>query len=218
MSVLKDPEALLICNDALALIGHSVTIKSLEDIESAEARSCARALPLCMSQALARGQWSFARRDEVITDDYLTTHASYPWKYTYRLPDDVDTIFSLTQLEASSLINTVGYAKDYIRFDLRNIDNERFLVTDAHPPFVLHYQAKDISLQVCSSMFKQGVTYLLASKLAPEFVKSEIGFSFGLKYFDTAYNLLAGAEQQDYQQGAYSQKSVATPSMIQARS
>ncbi len=216
--MLNEPEALDICNEALALIGHNVTIKSLEDIDTPEARSCARALPLCMGQALARGQWTFARRDEIITDDYLTTHSSYPWKFTYRLPEDVDIIFSMTQLEASSLIDTVGYDKDYLRFDIRNIDNERFLVTDAHPPFVLHYQAKEVSFKVCSSMFLQGVTYLLASKLAPEFVKSEIGFNFGVKYFEMGYNLLAGAEQQDYQQGAYSQKGVMEPSMIRARS
>ena len=215
---MNDAAALQVCNDALALIGHNVTIKTLEEITSAEARSCSRALPTCLAQCLAKGQWSFARRDEILNEDYLTDFSSYPWQYTYELPDDVETIYSLTDIDASSLISTAGYDSEYIRFDLRNIDNKRYLVTDAAPSFVIHYQANDISLGVCSSLFIQALTYLLASKLAPEFVKSQIGFEMGLKYLALAYQLIDMAAAQDSQQGAYSQKSVKQPSMIKARS
>lgn len=211
-------DEITLCNDALGLIGHSVVIESLTaPYTCPEARSCARILPECMTLALSRGQWSFARRDEVLTQDHLTEFKSYPWRYTYSLPSDVASVYSLTCVDADSKINTIGYDRGYVRFDLRNIDDKRYLVTDHEPDLVIHYQANSIALGLCPPMFVQGVEYLLASKLAPEFVKSEIGHGMGMDFLNTALQMIDAAQAADINQGAYSQRSIIEPKFIKAR-
>lgn len=212
-------DELTLCNTALGLIGHTVALKSLQEpFECPEARSCARILPECIELALSQGQWSFARRDEVITSDYLTEFKSYPWRFTYTLPDDVGVIFSLTSIKADSRINTFGFDRGYLRFDIRNIDDRRYLVTDCKPDFVIHYQTKKIPLSLCPPMFVQGIEYIMASKLAPEFVKSEVGHGMGLDFFQTGLTLLQNAQATDLNQGAYSQRPVVVPKWIKVRS
>ena len=210
-------DAVTICNDALGLIGHSVVITSIAPpYESVEARCCARIFPACLAQVLALG-WTFTRRDEVITEEYLTEFTSLPWRHTYKLPSDVGTILSLTEISAPSYVHTIGQERGVIRFDLRNIDNERYLVTDADPDFVIHYHATNVGLELVPPLVCQGLEYLLASKLAPEFVKSEIGHGQGMDYLQVSNSLLTQAWTADLNQGAYSLKSVQVPSAIKVR-
>ena len=211
-------DELTLCNTALGLIGHTVALETLQEpYKCPEARTCARILPECIELALSQGQWSFARRDEVLTSDYLTEFKSYPWRFTYTLPDDVGIIFSLTTLEADSRINTFGYDRGYVRFDLRNIDDRRYLVTDHKPDLVIHYQVKKIPLNLCPPMFIQGLEYLMASKLAPEYVKSEIGHGMGMDFLQAGLTILQNAQATDLNQGAYSQRPVVVPKWIKAR-
>lgn len=208
-----------VCNNALGLIGHTIVITALDARESAEARSCARLFPGCLAQALARGDWSFARRDELINRDgnFLTDIKSYPWKYTYKLPDDVGKVFSLVSVDADSFSSTWGNSDSAIRFDLRNVDDKRYLLTDVLPDFVIHYQAKTVSLDVCPPMFVEGLEYLLASRLAPEFVKSNVGLNMGLQLLKVSEGIFSQALVDDLNQGAYSQKNVSVPSLIRSR-
>lgn len=213
-----DDDALDICNRALALIGHNCALKSLDEpYESVEARSCARWLPACFSESLAKYAWTFARRDEVINDDYLTDLTSLPWKHTYKLPKDVGHIFSLASVHASSMIETTGTQHGYKRFSLRNIDNERYLVTDLEPGFVINYQANDVSLDICSSLFISAMVYQLAGRLAAEFVKSEIGLTEGIKFLELYTQELYAAAVDDANQGGYAMKNNSTPQSIRAR-
>ena len=210
-------DAVTICNDALGLIGHSVVISSLDPpYETVEARSCARIFPVCLAQVLSLG-WTFTRRDEVITADYLTDLISLPWRHTYKLPPDVGTILSLTEPSAPSYIHTIGQERGVIRFDLRNIDNERYLVTDADPDFVIHYHANNVGLELVPPLVCQGLEYMIASKLAPEFIKSEVGHGQGMDYLKLSNELLTQAWVNDMNQGAYSLKSVQVPSAIKVR-
>lgn len=213
-----DKDALDICNRALALIGHNCALKSLEEpYESVEARSCARWFPACFSESLARYSWTFARRDEVITDDYLTDLISLPWKYTYKLPKDVEHIFSLASRHASSMIESSGTQRGYKRFSIRNIDNVRYLVTDVEPGFVINYQANDVSISICPPLFISAVVYQLAGRLAAEFVKSEIGISEGVKFLELYTQELYAASVDDANQGSYSLKNDSIPQSIRAR-
>lgn len=207
-----------ICNRALSLIGHNTLIKSLEEpYENVEARSCARWFPACFNECLAKGQWSFARRDEVLNDDYLTDFTSLPWKHTYRLPEDVGNIYSLARAHASSKIESIGTQRGYERFALRNIDNVLHLATDLEPGFVINYQANEVELSICPPVFISGVTYLLASRLAPELVKSEIGLTMGVKFLELSNQDLVLAAYQDASQGSYSQRNDVIPMSIRAR-
>ncbi len=210
-------DAVTICNDALGLIGHSVVIESIDPpFESAEARSCARIFPVCLAQVLDLG-WTFTRRDEVITEEYLTDITSLPWRHTYELPPDVGTILSLTEINAPSYVHTIGQERGVIRFDLRNVDNKRYLVTDADPDFTIHYHANNVGLELVPPLVCQGLEYMIASKLAPEFVKGDVGHGQGMDYLQLSNELLTRAWQNDLAQGAYSLKSVQVPSAIKVR-
>lgn len=207
-----------ICNEALSLIGNNNVLKSLEEpYKSVEARSCARWFPSCFSECLSKGQWSFARRDEVLTDDYLTDFTSLPWKHTYRLPDDVGHIYSIAYANASSKIESIGTVRGYGRFAIRNIDAGRYLATDLEPGFVINYQANNVDLSVCPPIFISAVRYLLASRLASEFLKSDIGLTHNLKFIEMSNTELIAAMYEDAAQGSYSQRNEAIPMSIKSR-
>ena len=65
-------EKIDICNNALDLIGQGTHIDSLDE-QSFEARSCKRLFKPVLNQCLDIYNWSFARKDEVITADSIMT-------------------------------------------------------------------------------------------------------------------------------------------------
>ena len=115
------------------------------------------------------------------------------------------------------IINTIGQERGVIRFDLRNVDNKRYLVTDADPDFTIHYHANNVGLELVPPLVCQGLEYMIASKLAPEFVKGDVGHGQGMDYLQLSNELLTRAWQNDLAQGAYSLKSVQVPSAIKVR-
>ena len=107
-----------ICNNAIDLIGQGTHIDSLEEA-SPEARSCKRLFPTVLKQCLDFYNWSFARKDEVITKDYLVTKkdedgndveiVSLPWLHSYRMPTDVLRVLFLAPLEVDSRSEKIGF-------------------------------------------------------------------------------------------------------------
>ena len=132
-----------ICNNALDLIGQGIHIKSFDD-QTKEADLCRRNYQQIVDRCLTKYNFSFARKDELITNSYLVSDVvSIPYKYTYKIPSDVMNILYLERYSKSKdeTINN----KDTIKFNFRvvNINNvqTRCIVTNIEAPFVIQYQA-----------------------------------------------------------------------------
>lgn len=214
-----------ICNNALDLIGQGTHIDSLEEA-SPEARSCKRLYPVVLKQCLDIQNWSFARKDEVLTEDYLVTKededgnvseiVSLPWKHSYHLPDDVLRVLFLAPLYADSRSERVGFPCE-IPFNFRNYNNEKILVTNAEPIFTIHYQAAVDDVDLFSPTFIQALEYNLAARLAPNIVKGTSGYQMGIDLTKLAESFLLRAAALDAQQGANSIKKTIQPASIRAR-
>lgn len=214
-----------ICNNAIDLIGQGTHIDSLEEA-SPEARSCKRLFPTVLKQCLDFYNWSFARKDEVITKDYLVTKkdddgntveiVSLPWKHSYRMPEDVLRVLFLAPLNVDSRSEKIGFPCE-IPFNFRNYNQEKLLVTNAEPDFTIHYQAYIEDIDLLSPSFIQGLEYFLTSRLAANIVKGTVGYQMSIDFMKYAEQFLQRAAALDAQQGANSIEKTIQPASIRAR-
>lgn len=202
-----------ICNNALDLIGEGLSITSFDD-QTKQAELCKRLYPLAVERCLAKYYFSFARRDEVITKDNLIDYVSLPYRFTYKIPDDVQTILYLERgirKEGGEKIDTPN-----IDFNFREIRGQRCIVTDTEYPITMHYQAKITDTNLFPSDFTEALEYYLGSRLATACIKGTTGVLISKELFSQAYTLLSLAAGRDSQQGADSIQ-IETPSLIKAR-
>ena len=202
-----------ICNNALDLIGEGLSITSFDD-QTKQAELCKRLYPLAVERCLAKYYFSFARRDEVITKDNLIDYVSLPYRFTYKIPDDVQTILYLEQgirKGGGEKIDTPN-----IDFNFREIHGQRCIVTDTEYPITMHYQAKITDTNLFPSDFTEALEYCLAARLAPACIKGATGIEISSKLMGQGLTLLSMASGRDTQQGADSIQ-IDTPSLIKAR-
>ena len=192
-----------LCNNALALIGQGSHISSLDENRK-EADACKRFLPVTIARCLDKFNWSFARRDEVITDDFLLSNAlCLPWHFVYRLPDDVMRLLFAVPVGADSTSETMGY-RGHIRFNIRNFDSKKVIATDTKAPFVIQYQANISNIDIFPPTFCEGLEAALASSLASELIKGIDGVKISQALAQMAYQNLEQASALDASQGAQS--------------
>lgn len=192
-----------LCNNALALIGQGSHITSLEENRK-EADACKRFLPVTIARCLDKFNWSFARRDEVITQDFLLPDAlCLPWRYVYSLPSDVMRLLFAVPMGVDSSSETMGF-KGQIRFNLRNLNGQKVIATDAQAPFIIQYQANILDLDIFPPTFCEGLEAALASSLASELIKGIDGVKISQAMAQMAYQNLEQASALDASQGAQS--------------
>lgn len=208
-----------ICNNALDLIGQGIHIKSFDD-QSKEADLCKRNYQQVVDRALTKFNFSFARKDELITNSYLVSDVvSIPYKYTYKIPSDVMNILYLERYSKSKdeTINN----KDTIKFNFRvvKINNvpTRCIVTNIEAPFVIQYQSFIDDPNLFSVQFTEAVEYMLGARLASALIHGSTGLNTSNNLMQNALMLLQLAIGQDNQQGADSIQDNAIPEFISAR-
>jgi hypothetical protein len=208
-----------ICNNALDLIGQGIHIKGFDD-QTKEADLCRRNYQQIVDRCLAKFNFSFARKDELITNSYLVSDVvSIPYKYTYKIPSDVMNILYLERYSKSKdeTINN----KDTIKFNFRvvKINNvpTRCIVTNIEAPFVIQYQAFIDDPNLFSVQFTEAVEYMLGARLASALIHGSTGLNTSNNLMQNALMLLQLAIGQDNQQGADSIQDDAIPEFISAR-
>lgn len=205
-----------VCNIALDIISQGGHIQSMDE-HSTEAEACKRHFQLVYDNALNTHNWSFARKDEVITtDDLLADVVALPYKYSYSLPEDVMRILKLTEVDAGASDETLA-TREAIQFNFRNYDGRKILATDHSAPFAVQYQAYVKDIEQCSPTFVSALAYLLASKLACTFIGGTSGYDVSLKLYQLGMSELATASALDAQQGSYSINEGKFSSFIRAR-
>ena len=194
-----------LCNNALSLIGQGTHISSLDENKK-EADACKRLLPVTIARCLDKFNWSFARRDEVITADFeLKDALCLPWKFVYKLPDDVMRILFAVPMGVDSRSESMNFTNQ-IRFNIRNYGDQKVIATDNQAPFIIQYIANTSKVEIFSPTFCEAVESYLASALASELIKGVEGMNISNALAKSAFSLLEFASALDAQQGAQALK------------
>lgn len=211
--------ALDICNNALDRIGQGSRIASLSE-QSPEAEACARWYPITYASALEAYNWSFARRDEILTsDDLLADFNPIPYKYAYKIPNDLMKILYITRPNVGEYVETLGN-RTGVSFNFRSQDGVKVIACSSPPPLVIHYQANldpinDIEL--CTPAFANALSILLASNIVGSLVRDVTSASVSLELYKLGSAFLAQAASYDANQGGYTVSNNKYSSFLLAR-
>lgn len=190
-----------ICNNALALSGQGNHIQSLDD-ETKEADACKRVLSRAIERCVDKYDWSFCRKDEYITKDYLLEDvASPPFSFTYKLPEKCLRVLAINTTEPDLQYQRRINGRQTIPFDYRNYQGKKVLVTNAQAPFVLQYQELVTDVNLFPPTFIEALEYVTAGYLTIDFVKGTTGAQLGLELEKNGYNLLKQAYSLDFHVG-----------------
>lgn len=192
-------EILELCNNALDLVGQGTHIEDMQE-NSKEADLCRRNLDPVIKRALDKFNFSFVRKDEVITEDSEIDVVCIPYEHAYSLPTDLQRVLFLSDINDDSSSESIHTEK--IKYNFRLINGEKVLVTDYQAPFVIHYQSKDYELNLLPDTFVEAVEYLLASKLAIALIHGTTGLQISQQLLQTGNMYLQMSAGQDAQQGS----------------
>lgn len=192
-------EIIELCNNALDLVGQGTHIEDMQE-NSKEADLCRRNLDPVIKRALDKFNFSFVRKDEVITEDNEINVVCIPYEHAYSLPSDLQRVLFLSDINDDSSSESIH--KENIKYNFRLINGEKVLVTDYQAPFVIHYQSKDYELDLLPDTFVEAVEYLLASKLAIALIHGTTGLQISQQLLQTGNMYLQMSAGQDAQQGS----------------
>lgn len=208
-------EIIELCNNALDLVGQGTHIEDMQE-NSKEADLCRRNLDSVIKRALDKFNFSFVRKDEVITEDNEINVVCIPYEHAYSLPSDLQRVLFLSDINDDASSESIHTEK--IKYNFRLINGEKVLVTDYQAPFVIHYQSKDYELDLLPDTFVEAVEYLLASKLAIALIHGTTGLQISQQLLQTGNMYLQMSAGQDAQQGSNGiDIDKEKPSFIQAR-
>ena len=194
--------ALEICNNALSLCGQGTHISSLSE-ESKEADLCSRLYQRAVERCIDKYDWSFCRKDEVITANYqLKDVASPPFHYTYKLPDDCLRVLSIHNTELDNWYARQVDGRQTLSFDFRNYKGQKVMVCDTEAPFVLQYQALVTDVALFSPTVIEAIEFVLAGYLCIDLINGTTGAQLGLNLEKQGYTLLREAWTLDSHIGA----------------
>lgn len=208
-------EIIELCNNALDLVGQGTHIEDMQE-NSKEADLCRRNLDSVIKRALDKFNFSFVRKDEVITEDNEINVVCIPYEHAYSLPSDLQRVLFLSDINDDASSESIHTEK--IKYNFRLINGEKVLVTDYQAPFVIHYQSKNYVLDLLPDTFVEAVEYLLASKLAIALIHGTTGLQISQQLLQTGNMYLQMSAGQDAQQGSNGiDIDKEKPSFIQAR-
>lgn len=187
-------DAVRICNIALARLGDSAKVESIDPPEpSAQAEDCARFYPVALASLLEMHPWNFATRSMPLAQ--LDEPPPAPWRFAYVMPvgclrvldvyvPEAQGVASLPQ--ASYAIETNGCGSGLIFSD----------TPQAWLRFV--FLPEDVSQ--FPPLFADALAWLLASYLAGPLLKGDVGASMGKACLQQFSSMLQLARTSDSRQ------------------
>jgi hypothetical protein len=184
-----------ICNDALAMLGDEATVASIDPPEgSAQADHCARFYPKARDALLEMHQWGFATVRVSLA--LLSATPPSTWQYVYAAPTDALNLISIldpaagddvsvdlgpyvvtSSLDNPQLVPIAGGLGMYTPQPFVNetlADGTQVIYTNQQNA-VLRYTRMITDPTQFSPLFIEGLTILLASKLAGPVIKGSEG-------------------------------------------
>lgn len=170
------PSEVQICNLALAHLGDSATVASINPPEgSAQAEHCSRFYPIARDTLLedTKGKWSFAVKRASLAQ--LASAGNSKWLYAYAMPQDFLRAISLTHPSATDdQIDdaTVRTAEQYVMES--RADGQVVIRTDVDLA-ELRYVYRVTDTNKFSNSFAMALSWRLASLLAGPVIKGDAG-------------------------------------------
>ena len=188
------PSATVICNLALAHLGDTATIASIDPPDgSIQAEHCARFYPVARDAMLEMAQWGFATRRIALAS---VTNTWSTWNYAYALPNNVLNIFAVIAPDA-----TDDYSESFAEADPTNpsifpqgytplpgaalyVPQPYSIETDSQGNGVIltnlenavcRYSLKVVDTTRFTPLFTLALSWLLASMLAGPIIKGDAG-------------------------------------------
>lgn len=185
--------AVEICNLALAHLGDSATVASIDPPEgSAQAEHCATWYPIARDNLLELHDWAFASVRVALAqlDNPFTQ-----WQYAYARPSDAVRIIDVLAADA-----TADYSAGNPDFVTESDSNGNQLILTNQPDALARYTRIVTDTSKFSPLFRDTLGWYLASYLAGPVLKAETGINVGRASMQTAMGLLAAAKLSAAQQ------------------
>jgi hypothetical protein len=180
-----------ICNLALAHLGDTATVSSIDPPEgSAQAEHCSRFYPIALNSLLEMHYWSFTTKRVTLAQ---VTNNWPQWKYAYAIPGDANNIISVLPPDATDDYSTkftptdtpyfaanyapVTSAGRYVPQQYNkeiDADGNGVLLTNQENA-ELRYTAFVNDTTAFSPLFVLALSWHLASMLAGPIIKGETG-------------------------------------------
>lgn len=166
-----------ICNQALANLGDSATITSIDPPEgSPQAEHCARFYPMALSTLLEAHNWSFSTRRGTLAQ---VTNPSSTWEYAYAKPSNCITMIAVLDPAASddysANIGTGAATYTPQTFVMETLDDGSEVILTNQENAVGRYTVAITDSAKFSPLFTECLTWLLTAKIAGPVVKGAEG-------------------------------------------
>lgn len=165
-----------ICNLALAHIGDSATVASINPPEgSAQAEHCARFYPIARDTLLEdpKASWKFATKRKTlaqISDDTTTK-----WLYAYALPSDRLRIVALTHPDAVDDEIDDGSMRSGEQFEMEALATDQVVIRCNVELAEVKYIYRVVDPAKFSNLFSLALSWRLAGMLAGPVIKGDAG-------------------------------------------
>ena len=187
-----------ICNLALAHLGDSATIASINPPEgSAQAEHCARFYPIARDTLLELHNWSFATKR--VTPPLLEATMDQ-WLYVYQMPSDAINVIAVLPNDApddysalSYVPTDSGYQPVYMapaalaympqRYSIEMLSTGQQVICTNQENALLRYTYRVTDTTKFSPLFTMSLGWLLASMLAGPVMKGDVGAAEGKRCY-----------------------------------
>lgn len=180
-----------ICNLALARLGDSATVASIDPPEgSAQSEHCARFYPLARRQIFEAHNWSFLIRREKLAPLH---QESYGWPYVYAAPARLIHIVSIFTVHDKGYENTHQFLLE------RDARGQNVIYTDC-PAAMIRYTRDTNDTGGFTPTFIEAFAYLLASQLAGPIISGTASIKIGAAMAQGYETALRAAISRDFVQ------------------
>jgi hypothetical protein len=197
-----------ICNLALAHIGDSATVSSIDPPEgSSQSEHCARFYPMARDVLLDDHTWSFATRRVVLAE---LTNESTTWLYAYAVPNDCLDVISILSSTATNDYNGTNSSQDVYYYTSPAYSPQEFAIeVDSTGADVIYTNQADAVCRYTTSvtdtakfppLLVMAISYQLASFLCGPVIKGETGSAMATKFLQLAQTFLSKAKSSDSMQ------------------
>lgn len=179
-----------ICNLALARLGDSATVASIDPPEgSTQAEHCARFYSVARNTLLELHDWSFATRRKALA---LTAESSWGWSFAYASPSEALRIVAVLP----ALVNAVAASQPY---EIESGGSTNLILTNQDDA-VARYTALVTDTTRFPPLFVEALSWLLASYLAGPLIKGDAGAAMARSCYQSFMLVLGQAKVSDASQ------------------
>ncbi len=203
-----------ICNEALSHLGDSATVASIDPPEgSAQAEHCARFYPSALATLTEMHNWGFATRRESLAQ---LDNPTSTWQYAYAMPANCINLIAVLAPDASDDNSTStrsqAYGSPYYenatvggvytpqQYAVETSSTGAQIILTNQLDAVLRYVTLVTDTAKFSPMFRETLSWMLASKLAGPILKGEMGRKAAQECMQVAMRWFAKASSSDASQ------------------